>query len=243
MTEDLIGQVKAGDEQAFRQLIGPYQAELQLHCYRILGSAQDAEDALQETLLAAWRGLPDFEGRSSVRTWLYRVATSCCLKALRSSRRRPPMNWPPPGVDLPEPSRIGEVIWLQPYPDMLLEGLADAAPGPEARYEAAEAISLAFIAALQTLPPRQRGVLILRDVLGFPTSQVADILDSSEDSAASALKRARATMRQRFPDSMVRQPAPRPGSSEEREIVERFTRAYQAATLPPSSPCSARTSL
>ena len=231
MTEDLIGQVKAGDEQAFRQLIGPYQAELQLHCYRILGSAQDAEDALQETLLAAWRGLPDFEGRSSVRTWLYRVATSCCLKALRSSRRRPPMNWPPPGVDLPEPSRMGEVIWLQPYPDMLLEGLADAAPGPEARYEAAEAISLAFIAALQTLPPRQRAVLILRDVLGFPTSQVADILDGSEDSAASALKRARATMRQRFPDSMVRQPAPRPGSSEERDIVERFTRAYQAGDV------------
>jgi RNA polymerase sigma-70 factor (ECF subfamily) len=126
---------------------------------------------------------------------------------------------------------MGEVIWLQPYPDMLLEGLADAAPGPEARYEAAEAISLAFIAALQTLPPRQRGVLILRDVLGFPTSQVADILDSSEDSAASALKRARATMRQRFPDSMVREPAPRPGSSEEREIVERFTRAYQAGDV------------
>ena len=231
MTEDLIERVKAGDEEAFRQLVGPYQGELQLHCYRILGSAQDAEDALQETLLAAWRGLPDFEGRSSVRTWLYRVATSCCLKALRSERRRPPMNWPPPGVDLPEPSRMGEVIWLQPYPDLLLEGLADAAPGPEARYEAAEAISLAFITALQTLPSRQRTVLILRDVLGFPTSQVADVLDSSEDSAASALKRARATMRQRFPAATARRPAPRPGSPGERDIVERFTRAYQAGDV------------
>ena len=232
MTEDLIGQVKAGDEHAFRQLVGPYQGELRLHCYRILGSAQDAEDALQETLLAAWRGLAQFEGRSSVRTWLYRVATSCCLKALRSASRRPPVNWPPPGVvDLPRPSRMGEVIWLQPYPDMLLEGLADATPGPEARYEAAEAISLAFVTALQTLPPRQRAVLILRDVLGFPTSQVAGILDSSEDSAASALKRARAAMRDQFPPASARQPSPRPGSPGERDLVDRFTRAYQAGDV------------
>ena len=227
MTADLIGRVKTGDERAFRQLIGPYQGELQLHCYRILGSAQDAEDALQETLLAAWRGLAHFEGRSSVRTWLYRVATSCCLKALRSASRRPPVNWPPPGTDPPEPNGAGEVIWLQPYPDILLEGLADTAPGPEARYEAAEAISLAFITALQALPPRQRAALILRDVLGFPTSQVADILDGSEDSAASALKRARATMRHRFPPATTRQPPPRPDSPEERDLVERFTRAYQ----------------
>ena len=225
--EDLIRRVKAGDEHSFRQLIGPYQGELQLHCYRILGSAQDAEDALQETLLAAWRGLADFEGRSSIRTWLYRVATSCCLKALRSASRRPPMNWPPPGVNPPEPSRVGEVIWLQPYPDILLEGLADVTtPGPEARYEATEAISLAFITALQALPSRQRAALILRDVLGFPTSQVADILDSSQDSAASALKRARATMRHRFPPATTRQPPPRPGSPEERDLVDRFTRAY-----------------
>ena len=227
MTEDLIGRVKAGDEHAFRQLIGPYQGELQLHCYRILGSAQDAEDALQETLLAAWRGLAHFEGRSSVRTWLYRVATSCCLKALRSASRRPPVNWPKPGDDPPEPNRVGEVIWLQPYPDVLLEGVADATPGPEARYEATEAISLAFITALQALPPRQRAALILRDVLAFPTNEVADILDSSEDSAASALKRARATMRHRFPPAATRQPPPRPGSPEERDLIDRFTCAYQ----------------
>ena len=231
MTADLIGRVKAGDEYAFRQLIAPCQGELQLHCYRILGSAQDAEDALQETLLAAWRGLAQFEGRSSVRTWLYRVATSCCLKALRSASRRPPADWPPPGQDPPLPNGMGEAIWLQPYPDILLEGLADAAPGPETRYEATEAISLAFIAALQALPPRQRAALILRDVLGFPTSQVADILDSSEDSAASALKRARATMRDRFPPATARQPPPRPGSPEERDLVERFTRAYQAGDV------------
>ena len=231
MTEDLIGLVKTGDEHAFRQLVGPYQGELQLHCYRILGSAQDAEDALQETLLAAWRGLAQFEGRSSVRTWLYRVATNCCLKALRSASRRPPVNWPPPGVDVPTPSRVGEVIWLQPYPDMLLEGLPDATPGPEARYEASETISLAFVTALQTLPPRQRAVLILRDVLGFPTSQVAGILDSSEDSAASALKRARAAMRGQYPAATARRLPPRPGSPGERDLVDRFTRAYLAGDV------------
>jgi RNA polymerase sigma-70 factor, ECF subfamily len=231
VTEDLIDRVKGGDEHAFRQLVGPYQGELQLHCYRILGSAQDAEDALQETLLAAWRGLAQFEGRSSVRTWLYRVATNCCLKALRSASRRPPVNWPPPGVNPPQPSRVGEVIWLQPYPDMLLEGLADATPGPEARYEASEAISLAFVTALQALPPRQRAVLILRDVLGFPTSQVAGILDSSEDAAASALKRARAAMRDQFPPATGRPLSPRPDSPGERDLVERFTRAYQAGDV------------
>jgi len=231
VTEDLIERVKAGDEHAFRQLVGPYQGELQLHCYRILGSAQDAEDALQETLLAAWRGLAQFEGRSSVRTWLYRVATNCCLKALRSASRRPPVNWPPPGVDPPQPSRVGEVIWLQPYPDVLLEGLADATPGPEARYEATETISLAFVTALQALPPRQRAVLILRDVLGFPTSQVAGILDSSEDSAASALKRARAAMRGQYPPATARPLPPRPGSPRERDLVDRFTRAYQAGDV------------
>jgi RNA polymerase sigma-70 factor (TIGR02960 family) len=232
VTADLIGRVKDGDENAFRQLIDPYQAELQLHCYRILGSAQDAQDALQETLLAAWRGLPQFEGRSSIRTWLYRIATNSCLKALRSASRRPPVDLPPlPGKDTPEPNGEGEVLWLQPYPDMMLDGLADTAPGPEARYEAAEAISLAFVAALQTLPPRQRAVLILRDVLGFSTSQVADILESSEDAAASALKRARATMRDKVPTANESQPPPRPDSPEERDLVARFTRAYQAGDI------------
>jgi RNA polymerase sigma-70 factor (TIGR02960 family) len=231
VTADLIERAKAGDEHAFRQLVGPYQGELQLHCYRILGSAHDAEDALQETLLAAWRGLANFEGRSSIRTWLYRVATSSCLKALRSASRRPLADWPPPGQDPPAPNRVGEVLWLQPYPDIMLEGLADAAPGPEARYEATEAISLAFVTALQALPPRQRAALILRDVLGFPTSEVADILDSSEDSVASALKRARATLRDRIPSAPASQRPPRPDSPEERDLVERFTRAYQSGDV------------
>ena len=142
-----------------------------MHCYRMLGSAQDAEDALQETLLAAWRGFAGFEGRSSVRTWLYRVATSRCLNALPAAP--PPAAASAPSASTPEPTRLGEVLWLEPLPDTALEGLADSAPGPEARYEASEAISLAFVTALQLLPPRQRAVLILRDVLGYPAGEVA----------------------------------------------------------------------
>jgi len=227
VTTDLISRAQGGDEQAFGQLIDPYRRELQMHCYRILGSVHDAEDALQETLLAAWQGLGGFEGRASIRTWLYRVATSRCLLALRSARRRPQTDWPPPGLALPEPTRLGEVVWLEPYPDILLAGLADHSPGPEARYEATEAISLAFITALQLLPPRQRAVLILRDVLGFHASEVAQILDSTEESVTSALKRARAALQRRLPSSAEREPPPPPGSAAERELVERLTRAYE----------------
>ena len=199
VTTDLTARARAGDADAFRELIEPHRRELQVHCYRILGSAQDAEDALQETLLAAWQGIGGFEERASIRTWLYQVATSRCLNALRAASRRPQMNSPLSGLDLPEPTRLGEVSWLEPYPDVLLEGLADGAPGPEARYEATEAISLAFVTALQLLPPRQRAVLILRDVLGFRASETAGILDSTEESVTSALKRARATLGRRAP--------------------------------------------
>src|SRR5258707_3197782 len=195
VTTDLLAQARAGDGDAFGQLIDPYRRELQVHCYRILGSVQDAEDVLQETLLAAWRGLDAFEGRSSVRTWLYRVATSRGLNALRSGRRRPRASGPPPGADPPPPTRLGEVTWLEPYPDVLLEGLADAAPGPEARNEAREAISLAFITALQRLPPRQRAVLILRDVLRFSPSEAAPILGCTEESVTHPLQPARASLR------------------------------------------------
>ena len=139
VSADLLTRARAGDGEAFGELVEPYRRELQVHCYRFLGSAQDAEDAMQETLLAAWRGLGGFEGRASVRTWLYQVATSRCLHALRSASRRPPMSGADPG--LPEPTRAGEVAWLEPYPDVLLEGLADLAPGPEARYEARDASS------------------------------------------------------------------------------------------------------
>jgi RNA polymerase sigma-70 factor (ECF subfamily) len=227
---DLIDRAQAGDEQAFGELVGRHRRELQVHCYRILGSALDAEDALQETLLAAWQGLAGFEGRSSLRVWLFRIATRRCLNALRSASRRPPVAWPPPGVELPEPTRLGEVVWLEPYPDVLLEGLPDAAPGPEARYEAAEAISLAFVTALQLLPPRQRAVLILRDVLGFRASEAAAILDCTEESVTSALKRARAALQYRCAGSADRK-SPRPGSAGEQALVQRFTEAYEAGDV------------
>jgi RNA polymerase sigma-70 factor (TIGR02960 family) len=169
---ELIDLARAGDGEAFGQLVGPYQRELQVHCYRMLGSVQDAEDALQDALLAAWQGLGGFQERASIRTWLYRVVTTRCLNARRSARRRRgtgALPGPPP----PQPTQLGEVTWLEPCPDDLLEGLAGAEPGPEARYETHEAISLAFITAVQLLPPRQRAVLILRDVLGFTANDVA----------------------------------------------------------------------
>jgi len=230
VSTDLVDRARAGDAQAFGELVGPHRRELQVHCYRILGSALDAEDALQETLLAAWQGLPGFEGRASVRVWLYQIATRRCLNALRAASRRPPINWPPPGVELPEPTRLGEVVWLEPYPDVLLEGLADAAPGPEARYETTEAISVAFVTALQLLPPRQRAVLILRDVLGFRASEAANILDCTEESVTSALKRARAALQYQRAWSADRTPPPT-GSAQERSLVQRFTRAYEAGEV------------
>jgi RNA polymerase sigma-70 factor (TIGR02960 family) len=208
MSGDLLARAQDGDEDAFRQLVEPYQKELQLHCYRIVGSLQDAEDVLQETLLAAWRGLPGFQRRSSVRTWLYRVATSRCLNALRSRERRPGGEMVVPRPELPEPSRLGEVLWLEPYPDALIENLSDSVPGPEAQYEAREAVSLAFVTALQLLPPRQRAVLILRDAVGFHAAEVAQILQATEDSVNSALKRARATMTGQLHSASEQEPPP-----------------------------------
>ena len=231
MTTDLIAQARAGDGDAFRRLTDPYRRELRVHCYRILGSLQDAEDALQDTLLAAWQGLGGFEGRASIRTWLYRVATSRCLNALRSASRRPAVDWSVPDVEPPEPTRLGEVVWLEPYPDVLLEGLALNPPGPEARYEATEAISLAFVTALQLLPPRQRAVLILRDVLGFHASEVAEMLDSTVESVTSALKRARSAVQRRLPSSGEREPPPAPDSVVEQELVARLTHAYETGDV------------
>jgi RNA polymerase sigma-70 factor (ECF subfamily) len=230
VTTELLDQARSGDEEAFAQLTGPYQRELQVHCYRILGSVQDAEDALQETLLAAWRGLGGFEERASVRTWLYRIATSRCLNALRSAKRRPQQDAVLAGVQPPAPTRTGDVVWLEPYPDVLLDGLPDSRPGPEARYEAREAISLAFVTALQILPPRQRAVLVLRDVLGFRASETARILGTTEESVTSALKRARATL-ERKSAALREQAPPEPGSPAETELVERLTRAYESNDL------------
>jgi RNA polymerase sigma-70 factor (TIGR02960 family) len=230
-TADLITRARAGDEDAFRQLTEPHRRELQVHCYRMLGSFQDAEDALQDTLLSAWHGLGGFEGRASVRTWLYRIATNTCLNARRSASRRPAKEWDVPNVEPPEPTRLGEVIWLEPYPDANLEGAIELPLGPEARYDQHESISLAFVTALQLLPPRQLAVLILRDVLGFRANEVADMLDLTVDSVNSALKRARARLQRRPPLPVGHEPPPAPDSASEDAILAKFVHAWESADL------------
>jgi len=231
VTADLICRARAGDGDAFGELTEPYLRELQVHCYRMLGSFQDAEDALQNTLLTAWQSLAGFEGRASLRTWLYRIATHRCLDARRAASRRQARGWDVPGVEPPEPSRLGEVVWLQPFPDAILQGAVAGPPGPEARYEQTEAISLAFVTALQVLPPRQLAVLILRDVLGFQASEVAGMLDSSLESVNSALKRARASLQRRWPQDAGHEPPPASGSPSEDAIVAKFVRAWESANI------------
>jgi RNA polymerase sigma-70 factor (TIGR02960 family) len=228
VTERALTLARAGDENAFRELTEPYRHELQLHCYRIVGSTQDAEDLVQETLLAGWRGLEQFGERASIRTWLYRIATNRCLDALRASARRPRSL--EPMTELPEPSRVAEPIWLEPYPDVLLEGLADRAPGPEARYEAKESVALAFVAGLQHLPPQQRAVLVLRDVLSFQAAEVAETLNTTEAAVNSLLRRARSALDTRLP-AAGRERAPLPNSGSEREVVGRFADAVEAGDI------------
>jgi RNA polymerase sigma-70 factor (TIGR02960 family) len=228
---ELISRARAGDADAFGELTEPHRRELLVHCYRMLGSLQDAEDALQETLLAAWQGFGGFEGRASLRTWLYRIATNRCLNALRSAKRRPAKEWDIPGVVPPEPTRLGEVVWLEPFPDALLEDAIDVPLGPEARYEQAEAISLAFVTALQLLPPRQIAVLILRDVLGFHANEVAEMLDSTVESVNSALKRALAGLQRRRRPTTDREPPTASDSASEDAIVAKFVSAYESADL------------
>ncbi len=230
-TTDLVGRARSGDEDAFRELTEPYVRELQVHCYRMLGSLQDAEDALQDTLLGAWRGLDRFEGRASLRTWLYTIATNRCLNARRSTARRRAHEWDVPGVEPPAPTRLGEVAWLEPLPDALLAGGIDVPLGPEARYQQREAVSLAFVTALQVLPRRQTAVLILRDVLGFTAKETADMLDATVDSVSSALKRARASLDRQRLSGPDRAPAPVPRSPCEEELLATFVRAYEAADL------------
>jgi RNA polymerase sigma-70 factor (TIGR02960 family) len=229
---DLLSRARAGDGDAFQDLTEPHRRELQLHCYRMLGSVQDAEDALQDTLLAAWQGLGGFiEERASLRTWLYRIATNRCLNARRAARRRPAREWNIPKVEPPEPTGLGEVVWLEPYPDALLEGGLGGPPSPEARYEQTEAISLAFVTALQVLPPRQLAVLVLRDVLGFHADEVADMLDSTVESVTSALKRARASLQRHRPLNADHERAPAADSSAEDAIVAKFVLAWESADL------------
>jgi RNA polymerase sigma-70 factor (ECF subfamily) len=228
---DLITRAWAGDGDAFRELTEPHRRELKVHCYRMLGSLQDAEDALQETLLSAWRNIGEFEGRASIRTWLYRIATNRCLNALRMAGRRPAIAWNIPGVEAPTPTRLGEVSWLEPYPDALLANATDMPLGPEARYEQTEAISLAFITALQLLPARQLAVLILRDVLGYRASEVAGMLDATVESVTSALKRARAGLQRRLQPAAERESPPALDSPAERTLVAKFVRAYAAGDI------------
>jgi len=227
----MISRARAGDGDAFRELIEPHRRELQVHCYRMLGSFPDAEDALQDTLLSAWQSFGGFEGRASLRTWLYRIATNRCLNLRRSASRRPAKEWDVPGVEPPEPSRLGEVVWLEPFPDAFLEGAIDAPLGPEACYEQTESISLAFVTALQLLPPRQLAVLILRDVLGFHANEVADMLDTTVESVNSALKRARSSMQRRRPPAADYEPAPAANSPSEDAIVNKFVSAWESADV------------
>jgi len=226
---ELMSRARAGDDKAFSALTEPHRRELRAHCYRMLGCLQDSEEALQDTLLAAWQGLDGFEERASLRTWLYRIATNRCLNTLRTASRRPPKEWDIPGLVPPAPTRLGEVAWIEPFPDEGSELLLGMTPGPEARYEQAESIALAFVTALQRLPPRQIAVLILRDVLGFEASEVAGMLDTTVDSINSALKRARAGLqpREQHPD----RPPPASGSAQEDAIVAAFVRAYESADL------------
>jgi RNA polymerase sigma-70 factor (TIGR02960 family) len=226
VTTELLTRAQAGDADAFAQLVASHRRELHVHCYRILGSAQDAEDALQETLLAAWQGLRGFELRASLRTWLYRIATNRCLNMLRAGNRRPRSYEDRPDLLLPEATAAGEPLWLEPYPDQLLDELPDEAPGPEPRYEMREAISLAFVTALQLLPARQRAALLLHDVLGFRANEVAAMLEATDESVTSALKRARTKLEQRL-DEDRSEPPPAPGSRAEQQLLERFTTAFE----------------
>jgi RNA polymerase sigma-70 factor (ECF subfamily) len=224
-----LARARSGDEDAFRALTDSYRRELQIHCYRILGSLQDAEDAVQETLLSAWRGLAGFEQRASLRAWLYRIATNRCLNALRDSGRRQQLMLDADGIsDAPEPSRRAEPIWLQPFPDDLLDGVPDRAPGPDARYETKEAVGLAFVSGLQRMPPRQRAVLVLRDVLGYRAVEVAAMLETSEASVNSALQRARAALEaapERPEGGAV------PESPERRRLLGTFAEAFEAGDV------------
>jgi RNA polymerase sigma-70 factor, ECF subfamily len=218
------------NHDAFRQLAEPHRAELRLHCYRMLGSIHDAEDAVQEALLRAWRGLGEFEGRASFRNWLYKIATHTCLDALATRQRSArllPHDIGPPAHVLPR-QPVTEIDWLEPYPDESFENLSAIEPGPDARYEMHEAVHLAFVAAVQQLPPLQRAVLLLRDVLGWSAVEAARLLDTSVSSITSALQRARATLEKNYDRNQ------QPSSStdeRQRQLLERYVAAWETADL------------
>jgi RNA polymerase sigma-70 factor, ECF subfamily len=225
---ELLETARSGSEDAYRRLVEPHRAELHAHCYRMLGSVQDAEDALQEALVRAWKGLPKFEGRSSLRSWLYRIATNTSLDAIerRPKRILPVDNGPPadPTGGVGEP--LVESVWIEPYPDETL-GIEDGYASPDARYEQRESVELAFIAALQLLPANQRAVLILREVLGFSAQESADVLDTSVASVNSALQRARATIEKKLPEQSQQETLRSLGDEQVKGIVEQYAEAWE----------------
>ncbi len=225
---DLLAAARRGDEDAYTGLVGPHRAALHAHCYRMLGSVPDAEDALQEALLRAWRGLPRFEGRSSLRSWLYTIATNACLKAIeRRPKRVLPIDYGGPGDPHDDPGRpLVESVWIDPYPDREV-GVEDGLAAPEARYEQRESIELAFIAALQQLPVRQRAVLILRDVLGLSGAEVAAALETTPASVYSALQRAHRTLAERRLDRSQQATLRALGDAALGEIVEAYVDAWE----------------
>src|SRR3954471_17361581 len=229
---ELLETAQGGSEDAYRRLVEPHRSELHAHCYRMLGSVQDAEDALQEALVRAWRGLEKFEGRSSLRSWLYRIATNTSLDAIgRRPKRVLPIDYGPsvdPHDGPGEP--LVESVWVEPYPDERL-GLEDGYAAPEARFERRESVELAFIAALQLLPPNQRAALILREVLGFSAQEVADALDTSVQSINSALQRARKTVDDRLPEQSQQQTLRMLGDEKLTEIVEGYMSALQSGDV------------
>jgi RNA polymerase sigma-70 factor, ECF subfamily len=231
-TESTLEAAKSGDESAFEGLIGPYRAELHAHCYRMLGSVYDADDAMQDLLLRAWRGIGRFEGRSSLRSWLYTIATNVCLTQIeRRPKRVLPLDYSAAAAPDEPPGRpVVESVWVEPYPDELI-GLEDGYAAPEARYEQREGIELAFIAALQHLAPNQRAVLILREVLGYSAKECADLLDTSVASINSALQRARASVEERIPDQTQQQTLRTLGDEEVKELVGRYVDAWERGDL------------
>jgi len=223
----LLAAARAGDENAFRSLTEAYAGELRVHCYRMLGSLQDAEDALQETLLRAWKHLRSFEGRSSFRAWLYKIATNVCLSASRRRQLEPvPAASPRP----PAPDEASEVPYLGPYPDTLFDGFEDDVADPAARYDLRESVQLAFLAAIQLLPPRQRAVLILRDVLAWSAREVADLLETTATSVNSALQRARETLERERRAGRLRT-ASTTSDEVERSLLRRYVELWEAVDI------------
>ncbi len=227
-----LAAARRGDAEAFNQLTEPHRGELRVHCYRILGSLVEAEDIVQETFLRAWKRLDTFQGRSTFRAWLYKIATNACLDALSANRSRrllPQEHFPAADPNAPIVPPAAEVLWLEPYPDELL--MDRGATDPEARYSSAESVSLAFLAALQTLPPKQRAVLILTDVLEWSAREVAGLLGATEQAIASSLHRARARMAATYHGRASEASRLAAASSGERALLERYVRAWQSADV------------